>query len=74
MEKIKSYINTEFIRLDQLLKFENLVYSGGEAKDIIRDGILHVNGEVTTVRGKKIYPGDKVEIPGELEIEVFEED
>ena len=57
-------INTEFIRLDALLKFENLVMSGGEAKAVIQDGMVKYNGEECTMRGKKVYPGDTVEFAG----------
>ena len=59
MEKIK--INTEFIKLDSLLKFAALVDTGGEAKYVISEGLVSVNGEVCTMRGRKIYPGDRVE-------------
>ena len=59
MEKI--LINTEFIKLDSLLKFAALVGTGGEAKFVISEGMVKVNGEVCTMRGKKVYPGDKVE-------------
>ena len=59
MEKI--LINTEFIKLESLLKFAALVGTGGEAKVIISEGMVKVNGEVCTMRGKKIYPGDKVD-------------
>lgn len=58
MEKI--LINTEFIKLDSLLKFAALVGTGGEAKIVISEGMVKVNGEVCTMRGKKIYPGDRV--------------
>ncbi len=51
-------ITTEFIRLDALLKLANLVESGGMAKNVIQDGQVKVNGEVCTMRGKKLYPGD----------------
>lgn len=61
-EKIK--INTEFIKLDALLKFASLVGSGGEAKQLIQDGHVLVNGEVCTMRGKKIRPGDTVSLDG----------
>lgn len=57
-------INTEFIKLDALLKFANVVMSGGEAKTCILDGLVRVNGEVCTQRGKKIYPGDVVLFEG----------
>ncbi|MDE5558360.1 MAG: RNA-binding S4 domain-containing protein [Ruminococcus sp.] len=53
-------IKTEFIKLDALLKFSSLVNSGGEAKMLIQDGQILVNGEVCTMRGKKIRSGDKV--------------
>ena len=59
MEKI--LINTEFIKLVSLLKFAALVGTGGEAKVVISEGMVKVNGEVCTMRGKKIYPGDKVD-------------
>ncbi|MCI6487777.1 MAG: RNA-binding S4 domain-containing protein [Clostridiales bacterium] len=59
MEKI--LINTEFIKLDSLLKFAALVGTGGEAKLVISEGMVKVNGEVCTMRGKKIYPGDRVD-------------
>lgn len=67
MEKIT--INTEFIKLDSLLKFAALVGTGGEAKYVISEGMVTVNGEVCTQRGKKIYPGDKVRFDSfELEV------
>lgn len=64
MEKIK--IETEFIKLDALLKFAVLVGSGGEAKTVIADGMVSVNGEVCTMRGKKMRPGDEAEIGGKI--------
>ncbi|MCM1131968.1 MAG: S4 domain-containing protein YaaA [Ruminococcus flavefaciens] len=63
MTEIK--INTEFIKLDALLKFASLVSSGGEAKAIIQDGQVLVNGEVCTMRGKKIREGDVVSVGGD---------
>ena len=62
MEKIR--INTEFIKLDALLKFAGLCETGGEAKELIQGGAVKVNGEVCTQRGKKIRPGDDVEAEG----------
>lgn len=53
-------LTTEFIKLDQLLKFANAAESGGMAKEMIQDGIVLVNDEVCTMRGKKIRPGDNV--------------
>ena len=58
MEKIT--IETEFIKLDALLKYASLVGTGGEAKYVIGEGLVRVNGEVCTMRGKKIRPGDTV--------------
>lgn len=57
-------ITTEFIKLDALLKFASLVGSGGEAKMLIQDGQVKVNGEVCTMRGKKIRSGDVVSVDG----------
>ena len=51
-------INTEFIKLEALLKLANVVSSGGEAKILIQDGQVTVNGEVCTQRGRKMRPGD----------------
>ena len=59
MEQIA--INTEFIKLDALLKYAALVGTGGEAKIAVAEGMVKVNGEVCTMRGKKIRPGDTVE-------------
>ena len=60
----KTKITTEFIKLDSLLKYEGLVETGGEAKLAIQGGEVKVNGEVCTMRGKKIRPGDQVELDG----------
>lgn len=54
-------INEEYIRLDHLMKFSGLCNSGGRAKYLIQNGEVKLNGEVCTMRGKKIRPGDKVE-------------
>ena len=58
MEKIT--INTDFIKLDALLKYAALTGTGGEAKAVIQEGLVSVNGQVCTMRGKKIIPGDQV--------------
>lgn len=58
-------ITTEFIRLDALLKFAALVGTGGEAKYVISEGLVKVNGEACTIRGKKLREGDIVEFAGE---------
>lgn len=57
-------INTPFIKLDSFLKFCGATGTGGEAKFLIMDGQVHVNGEACTMRGKKIYPGDSVTCNG----------
>ena len=57
-------ITTEFIKLQDLLKLANLVGTGGEAKIVIQNGDVSVNGEVCTMRGKKIRPGDTVAFGG----------
>lgn len=68
MEKI--IIVTEYIKLDSLLKLAALVGTGGEAKYVISEGMVTVNGEVCTQRGKKLHPGDRVSFSeNELEIE-----
>ncbi len=59
MEKI--IITTEFIKLQDLLKFANIVSTGGEAKIVIQEGEVKVDGEICTMRGKKIRPGNVVE-------------
>ncbi len=62
-EKIS--IKEDFIRLDSAMKLANLVSTGGHAKIVIQDGEVLVNGEVCTMRGKKLYKGDKVEFDGQ---------
>lgn len=57
-------INTEFIKLDSLLKFAGKVETGGEAKELIQAGQVKLNGEVCTMRGKKCVPGDEIELDG----------
>ena len=58
-------IHTEFIKLQDAMKYANIVYSGGEAKQLILDGAVTVNDEVCTMRGKKLRPGDKFGFNGE---------
>jgi len=57
-------IKTPFIKLDALLKFADIVQSGGEAKLLIQEGAVSVNGEICQMRGKKCYPGDAVTVDG----------
>ena len=58
-------ISTEFIKLQDALKFANAVPSGGIAKTEIQEGNVAVNGEVCTMRGKKLYPGDRFTFDGQ---------
>lgn len=60
MEKQIIFIDTEFIKLQDLLNFAGLVETGGQAKILIQDGYVTVNGEICTMRGKKIRNGDIV--------------
>jgi len=74
MKKEKIKITTEYIKLDQLLKFSGMAQNGAEAKEMILDGIVSYNGEVCTMRGKKVRPSDKVLIDfddEQFEIEVL---
>lgn len=56
-EKHTVAIHTEYIKLEALLKYMGITATGGEAKEIIREGAVSVDGEVCTQRGKKLYPG-----------------
>ena len=67
MEKQVIFIDTEFIKLQDLLKFAGLVETGGQAKILIQDGYVTVNGEICTMRGKKMRVGDTAVFDG-LEI------
>ena len=62
MEKIS--IKEDFIRLDSAMKLANMVVTGGHAKIVIQEGEVKVNGEVCTMRGKKLRKGDCVEFEG----------
>ena len=63
-ERVK--IETEFIKLQDLLKFAGAVETGGEAKLLIQEGQVSVNGVVCTMRGKKLFPGDRAELDGRV--------
>lgn len=68
MKTIK--IETEFIRLDSLLKLTGMVDTGGQAKVLIQGGEVTVNGEICTMRGKKLRPGDRIAYGGkEFQVE-----
>ena len=70
METHKITIHTDFIKLQDLLKFAGAVETGGDAKLIIQEGRVAVNGEACEMRGKKLRPGDRVVIDGEAELVV----
>ena len=63
--EIPVMIGTEFIKLESALKLANAVPTGGQAKMLIQEGEAKVNGEVCTMRGKKLYPGDRFEFMGQ---------
>ena len=58
-------ISTEFIKLESAMKLANIMPSGGTAKQEIQAGYVLVNGEVCTMRGKKLYPGDTFSYDGD---------
>ena len=70
MEEIKIY--TEYIKLDDLLKFAGILGSGGQAKAVILDGLVKVDGAVCLMRGKKLRGGEIVEFQGNI-IKVIKE-
>lgn len=59
-------IRDEYIKLDSFLKYAGAVLSGGEAKELIQGGKVSVNGEICTMRGKKMRPGDEAKIGGKI--------
>ena len=65
VNKIPVAISTEYIKLQDAMKYANIVYSGGEAKQLILEEQVKVNGEVCTMRGKKLRPGDKFSFMGQ---------
>lgn len=69
---MKVEISTPFIKLDSLLKYSGIADSGSVAKELIAAGFVTYNGEKCLMRGKKVYPGDHIDvtIPGELKEEI----
>lgn len=61
-KKEEVIINTDFIRLDSFLKFKGIAETGGQAKEMVQSGIVKINGEVCTARGKKLRNGDVVSV------------
>ena len=70
MESYEIRIHTEYIKLQDLLKFAGAVETGGDAKLIIQEGRVSVNGETCTERGRKLRPGDRAAVDGETELVV----
>ncbi len=70
-KKKKVKINTDSITLDQFLKWSGVTATGGEAKKIIRSELVKVNGKKEVRRGRRLYPGDKIEIGGEGGVELI---
>ena len=64
MEKLNVKITTEYIKLDQLLKFSGVAETGADAKDMILSEMVYYDGEKCTMRGKKMYPGDSFTFMG----------
>jgi ribosome-associated protein len=64
MIMIDIQIKTEYIKLQDLLKYAAVASTGGEAKMMVQDGRIAVNGEICTMRGRKIRPGDIVSAEG----------
>lgn len=62
MQKLDININTEYIKLDQLLKFSGLAENGADAKAMVQEGIVKFNGQPCEMRGKKVRAGDKVTV------------
>ncbi|MGN1113444.1 MAG: RNA-binding S4 domain-containing protein [Acutalibacteraceae bacterium] len=62
----KIYIKDEYIKLDSLLKFGGIAETGGQAKLLVQDGLVQLNGEVCTQRGRKIKDGDRVQFEDKL--------
>ena len=62
---VQVHISTEFIKLESAMKLMNIVPSGGSAKLEIQEGFVTVNGEVCTMRGKKLYDGDRFSYEGD---------
>ena len=57
-------IHTAHIQLDQLLKWEGIIDTGGQVRPMLEEGMISINGEIATERRKKIFPGDLVELKG----------
>ena len=65
MKPMDVSVTTEYIKLDSLLKYAGLCSTGGEAKAVIEEGAVSLNGEICRMRGKKIRPGDEITFAGQ---------
>lgn len=74
MERIDVGINTEFITVDKLLKFSGVAATGGQAFQLVLDGLVRLNGTSITEKRKKIFIGDVVNIDDQIELTVVKED
>ncbi len=74
MDIYESYINTEYIQLNQLLKMCDIVSSGGEVKLLMQENEFFYNGEPETRLRKKVYPNDQIQINDQILIKVYSED
>lgn len=66
-------IHTDYIQLDQLLKYANILATGGQIKDLLAEELITLNGTIVTEKRKKIYPNDMVSIGDEISITVVKE-
>lgn len=66
-------IHTDYIQLDQLLKYANILETGGQIKELLAEEIITLNGTIVTEKRKKIYPNDVVSIGDEISITVVKE-
>lgn len=73
MQKENVAITTEFITMDKLLKFSGVAETGGQAFLMVEDGIVKLNGKTITEKRKKVYPGDVVNVDGQIELTVTAE-
>ncbi len=73
MEKLNISIKTEYIALNQLLKYSGIISTGGEVKFFFQENTLFYNGEIETRLRKKVYPGDLIKINEDYLIEVNSE-
>ncbi len=73
MDIYESYITTEYIQLNQLLKMCDIVSSGGAVKILMQDNDFYYNDELETRLRKKVYPGDEIKINNDILIKVFSE-